>query len=73
MSELSIINISIDLVVENAGVSRLFNEVGAYFDNVAQKLQISKQPKNKVSCNQVTNWSGRGCIEEENLMTWALI
>ncbi|XP_028398534.1 uncharacterized protein LOC114522102 [Dendronephthya gigantea] len=37
-----------DLATENVGVNRLFLEAGAYFDNVAQKLQISKPPQNKI-------------------------
>lgn len=42
-------SISIDSTTENVGVNRLFIEAGAYFDNVAQKVQISKPPQNKVT------------------------
>ncbi|CAB4022538.1 uncharacterized protein LOC113677719, partial [Paramuricea clavata] len=37
-----------NLIAKNAGVSRLFNEAGAYFDNVTQKLQICEPPENKI-------------------------
>ena len=44
---------SIDYVAENVGVSRIYHEAGAYFDNVTQKLQIPEPPKNKVQTVKV--------------------